>query len=571
MDPDRFDSLAKRLITPTTRRATFGASAGGLLSAFGLGRTVPETRAAQGRTCKLAFAATVRLGPSVDHALTPDGPTPGELRGELRFALSNIGTLENGALLLPNGTRFPVVGQATGYGLQLRIELEPRVALVAVGVGERQITDCTGVIDGVVTGPQVGDLGDWHAATSDQDGGTGATNSADSSNGQRGGAQAATVATTTARTGGSSGRSRTNPAEPTPASGSGGAAAACASGLTRCGSECVDLNVERNHCGACGAVCKSDLVAVACRSGVCERAGSACPEGQADCGEGCTDLSRNNFHCGACGKECDGDVGQVCQGGVCTGATCTGGLTDCAGSCVDLQTNPYHCGTCATVCPGADTDANPCIGGRCVDQCTAHGLTDCPGGCRDLSSDPANCGVCGNACQGGSCLAGVCTGGALQCTSGLTDCGGVCVDTTNDAVNCGACGLECAYGETCGGGTCQSRCAAGQNYCNGACVDTASDPANCGFCGNPCGGFSECVSGACINTAVELPGSDLNCAVLGLTDCGGVCVDLLTDDLNCGSCGNRCDQLAGYCLGDGTCCACCRRPGDPSTEPLCSV
>ena len=454
MDPNRFDTLTRRLITPTTRRTTLGAAAVGFLSVLGLGRTVPETRAVQGRTCALAFAATVRLGPSVNQALTAHGTSPGELRGELRFALSDTGTLDNGALLLPNGTRFAVVGQATGYALQLRIELEPRVALVAVGVGERQITDCTGVIDGVVTGPQVGDLGDWHAATADQDGGTGDTNSADSSNGQRGGAQAATGDITTGRTGGSDRRGRANSTEPTPASGSGGASAACASGLTRCGSECVDLNVERNHCGACGTVCESGLVAVACRGGICARAdcppnetycgpvdgcrdlssdlshcglcqhpcaggtcsdgvcgpvGSVCPEGQADCGEGCTDLRSNDFHCGACGNECDGDVGQVCQGGVCTGGgTCAGGLTDCAGSCVDLQTNPFHCGVCGTICPGADTDANPCIAGICVDQCTAHGLANCPGGCSDLASDPANCGACGHDCQGGSCTSGVC-------------------------------------------------------------------------------------------------------------------------------------------------------------------
>src|SRR5215217_6118580 len=118
MDADRFDTLAKRLVAPTTRRATLGAAAaGGLLGALGLGRAVPEIRAAQGATCTLAFAATVRLGPSTDLALTPDGTSTGELRGELRFALSDTGTVEDGALLLRNGTRLPVVGQATGYAL----------------------------------------------------------------------------------------------------------------------------------------------------------------------------------------------------------------------------------------------------------------------------------------------------------------------------------------------------------------------------------------------------------------------------------------------------------------------
>ena len=65
MDATQFDTLAKRLVSPTTRRATLGAAvSGGLLSALGLGRTVAEARAAQGAACTLAFVATVRLGPS---------------------------------------------------------------------------------------------------------------------------------------------------------------------------------------------------------------------------------------------------------------------------------------------------------------------------------------------------------------------------------------------------------------------------------------------------------------------------------------------------------------------------
>src|SRR3954468_13444426 len=78
MDPERFDTLAKRFVTPTTRRATLGGlAAGGLLSAFGLGRAIPETQAAQPQTCTLAFVATVRLGPSAQEALTTSGTEPG--------------------------------------------------------------------------------------------------------------------------------------------------------------------------------------------------------------------------------------------------------------------------------------------------------------------------------------------------------------------------------------------------------------------------------------------------------------------------------------------------------------
>src|SRR5688572_7734058 len=178
MDPDRFDTLAKRLVTPTSRRATLGGlAAGGLLSAFGLGRAVPETRAAQPGTCELAFVAKVRLGPSVEQMLTATGSEPGELRGELRFGLSESGNLENATLLLPDGATLPVVGQATGHSLQVRIELGPRLALVAVGVGEQEVGRCRGAIDGVTAGPDVGDLGDWHAAVLRQTEGSGGTGS----------------------------------------------------------------------------------------------------------------------------------------------------------------------------------------------------------------------------------------------------------------------------------------------------------------------------------------------------------------------------------------------------------
>src|SRR5687768_643302 len=97
MDADRFDSLAKRLVSPTTRRATLGGlAAGGLLSALGLSRAIPETRAAQSGTCTLAFVATVRLGPNVQQVLTTNSTQPGELRGELSFVLSQSDNLEQG-------------------------------------------------------------------------------------------------------------------------------------------------------------------------------------------------------------------------------------------------------------------------------------------------------------------------------------------------------------------------------------------------------------------------------------------------------------------------------------------
>src|SRR4051794_4553254 len=172
MDADRFDTLAKRLVTPTTRRATLGAAAaGGLLSALGLSRAVPEATA-QGGTCVLAFAAQLRQGPSAQQTVAPGGGRPGEVRGNLSFSLSDRGSLDHATLTLADGTSLPVVGDATGHSLQLRIGLGPQRALVAVGVGEQAIAQCQGAIDGVATGPAAGDLGDWHATAGQQTGGS---------------------------------------------------------------------------------------------------------------------------------------------------------------------------------------------------------------------------------------------------------------------------------------------------------------------------------------------------------------------------------------------------------------
>ena len=127
MDDNRFDSLTRRLGAPASRRAALGAGlAGGVLGALRIPRSVPEVSAAQAGTCSLPFVANVRVGPSAEIPLLQENAPPGELRGELRFTLAEQGRFQNAELRLPDGTSYPVVGQATGYALQARIELAPR-------------------------------------------------------------------------------------------------------------------------------------------------------------------------------------------------------------------------------------------------------------------------------------------------------------------------------------------------------------------------------------------------------------------------------------------------------------
>jgi hypothetical protein len=118
----------------------------------------------------------VRVGPSLQDTLAKVGSPPGEVRGELLIGLSETGELAQSSLQLPDGSSVPVIGQATGNAIQFRIDLAPDRIVVAVGVGQQAIATCQGSVDGLITGPQTGDIGDWHAVarrTADQADATG--------------------------------------------------------------------------------------------------------------------------------------------------------------------------------------------------------------------------------------------------------------------------------------------------------------------------------------------------------------------------------------------------------------
>lgn len=80
----------------------------------------------------------------------------------------------------------------------------------------------------------------------------------------------------------------------------------------------------------------------------------------------------------------------------------------------------------------------------------------------------------------------------------------------------------------------------GLTNCDGFCVDVSASEGHCGFCGNACQYPAACQGGVCTN-----PG----CAV-GQTLCD-YCTNLFTDVNHCGACGNRCPYPF-VCCG-GTC------------------
>ena len=79
-------------------------------------------------------------------------------------------------------------------------------------------------------------------------------------------------------------------------------------------------------------------------------------------------------------------------------------------------------------------------------------------------------------------------------------CAGACVNVT-DPMHCGACNNACDMAtETCQplvNGSAYCACNAGLFDCNGTCVDRLTDEDNCGTCGHMCPGNKQCVAGSC--------------------------------------------------------------------------
>lgn len=67
---------------------------------------------------------------------------------------------------------------------------------------------------------------------------------------------------------------------------------------------------------------------------------------------------------------------------------------------------------------------------------------------------------------------------------------------------------------------CHAKGSPGPYCCKKKCVNVTSDNQNCGWCGRRCG--------------------------YGQTCCGGQCVNVLYDLRNCGACKNKCKQ-GGFC------------------------
>ncbi len=98
----------------------------------------------------------------------------------------------------------------------------------------------------------------------------------------------------------------------------------------------------------------------------------------------------------------------------------------------------------------------------------------------------------------------------------------------------------------------RSRCN-GLTDCGGICADLLADDSNCGACGVACQFYERCTNGACDNcggSCIDFGGAPPTCTG-GLTACGADCVDLGRDSWHCGACDNSC-PIGSICDG-GAC------------------
>ena len=84
--------------------------------------------------------------------------------------------------------------------------------------------------------------------------------------------------------------------------------AGCRSGFVACGTKCVDLQTDPEHCGTCGNRCLSPDATTPCANLRC--GGTMCAALDLTCGGQCTSPATVD-NCGACGNRC-GDR-QLCR------------------------------------------------------------------------------------------------------------------------------------------------------------------------------------------------------------------------------------------------------------------
>jgi hypothetical protein len=195
---------------------------------------------------------------------------------------------------------------------------------------------------------------------------------------------------------------------------------------------------------------------------------------------------------------------------------CAGGI--CNGTCVNLETDVNNCGSCGLACAFPNA-TSACSNSICVINSCNAGYGNCDNikanGCEvNLTTNPSHCGSCGAVCNlpnaTAACMSGTCT--VSSCYVGFGNCNGISgdgceVNLMTNPSHCGSCGTVCNLPHTsisgCTAGVCTvSTCQSGYGNCdqqsaNGCETDLLTNSLNCGSCGNRCSSGQSCVKGSC--------------------------------------------------------------------------
>jgi hypothetical protein len=289
-------------------------------------------------------------------------------------------------------------------------------------------------------------------------------------------------------------------------------------------------------------------------------AGGSCPGGSTcDDNNDCTSDT-----CGAAsaaclnenvvlGTSCDSGAGQCDGQGKCEAVTWCSATPGClatqpvggylvAGECVAPGDDCYACTA------GTTWDGQECVSDACSPPCTP-GDTRCDGALV-MTCQSNGCWQTERTCAGETplCSQGSCVCSVSSCPVGQVCDGSVCVA----AAECSL-AAECDDGDACTvdactGGTCTYEPVSPVcDATNAACGVPVTPTNGCGVCS---GVGSACTAGYCDGSNCVACLVDAHCSadqsctnnacVCEFDECGGVCVDVLSDEAHCGSCDTVC-------------------------------
>jgi len=303
------------------------------------------------------------------------------------------------------------------------------------------------------------------------------------------------------------------------------------------GYRCAKCAADSDCVGRTGPACAPSGLCVACTANTyCKGAAATCNTTtnqcvgcltRADCSGACQTCTggvctavQNQDDPGVCPGTCDSTgackakQGQTCQ----TATDCTGGLpcsdgyccnSACGGSCQACNV-PASLGTCTTLAANAQphTGHPPCTGTDpgCGGSCQGSATCSYP----TSACGTASCTASGSYQAAGTCSNGACTMPPPQaCASGKYCTGGACADLVANGGTCQSNG-QCSSGN-CSSSTC---CASGLTACSGTCMNLSSNNSNCGSCGNSCTAGSSCSGGSCLRANGQACTSDSQCLAL---------------------------------------------------------